>query len=72
MAKLGEVCKVSPSTKNIERQGAWLLNLDMVEQQTGRVVCIKGGLAPSGKLPGGCESLIVVPPGRKRERGDAS
>ena len=36
------------------------------------VVCIKGGLAPSGKLPGGCESLIVVPPGRKRERGDAS
>ena len=38
MAKLGEVCKVSPSTKNIERQGAWLLNLDMVEQQTGQVV----------------------------------
>lgn len=38
MAKLGEICKVSPSTKNIERQGAWLLNLDMVEQQTGRVV----------------------------------
>ena len=38
MAKLGEVCEVSPSTKNIERQGAWLLNLDMVEQQTGRVV----------------------------------
>lgn len=38
MAKLGEVCKVSPSTKNIERQGAWLLNLDMVEQETGRVI----------------------------------
>lgn len=38
MAKLGEVCKVSPSTKNIEHQGAWLLNLDMVEQQTGRVI----------------------------------
>ena len=38
MAKLGEVCKVSTSTKNIERQGAWLLNLDMVEQQTGRVI----------------------------------
>ena len=38
MAKLGEVCKVLPSTKNIERQGAWLLNLDMVEQQTGRVI----------------------------------
>ncbi len=38
MAKLGEVCKVSPSTKNIKRQGAWLLNLDMVEQQTGRVI----------------------------------
>ena len=41
MAKLGEVCKVSPSTKNIERQGAWLLNLDMVEQQTGRVIKYK-------------------------------
>ena len=38
MAKLGEVCKVSPSTKSIKRQGAWLLNLDMVEQQTGRVI----------------------------------
>lgn len=38
MAKLGEVCKVSPSTKNIKRQSAWLLNLDMVEQQTGRVI----------------------------------
>ena len=38
MAKLGEVCKVSPSTKNINRQSAWLLNLDMVEQQTGRVI----------------------------------
>ena len=38
MAKLGEACKVSPSTKNIERQGAWLLNLDMVEQETGRVI----------------------------------
>ena len=41
MAKLGEICKVSPSTKNIERQGAWLLNLDMVEQQTGRVIKYK-------------------------------
>ena len=38
MAKLGEVCKVSPSTKNIKRQSACLLNLDMVEQQTGRVI----------------------------------
>lgn len=38
MAKLGEVCKVSQSTKNIKRQSAWLLNLDMVEQQTGRVI----------------------------------
>lgn len=37
MAKLGEVCKVSPSRKSINRQKAWLLNLDMVEQQTGRV-----------------------------------
>ena len=38
MAKLGEVCKVSASTKMIDRSKAWLLNLDMVEQQTGRVV----------------------------------
>ena len=38
MAKLGEICKVSPSTKAIVRQSAWLLNLDMVEQQTGRVI----------------------------------
>ena len=38
MAKLGEVCKVSASTKMIDKSKAWLLNLDMVEQQTGRVV----------------------------------
>ena len=37
MAKLGEVCRISPSTKSISRQNAWLLNLDMIEQQTGRV-----------------------------------
>lgn len=38
MAKLGEVCKVSASTKMIDKSKAWLLNLDMVEQQTGRVI----------------------------------
>ena len=38
MAKLGEICKVSASTKMIDKSKAWLLNLDMVEQQTGRVV----------------------------------
>lgn len=38
MAKLREVCKVSASTKMIDKSKAWLLNLDMVEQQTGRVV----------------------------------
>ena len=38
MAKLGEVCKVSASTKMIDKSKAWLLNLDVVEQQTGRVV----------------------------------
>ena len=32
MAKLGEVCKVSASTKMIDKSKAWLLNLDMVEQ----------------------------------------
>ena len=37
MAKLGEVCRISPSTKSISRQNAWLLNLDMIEQRTGRV-----------------------------------
>ena len=50
MAKLGEVCKVSPSTKNIKRQSAWLLNLDMVEQQTGRVIEYK--YAGEGDLNG--------------------
>lgn len=38
MAKLGEVCKVSASTKMIDKSKAWLLNLDMVEQQTGQIV----------------------------------
>ncbi len=38
MAKLGEVCKVSASTKMIDKSKEWLLNLDMVEQQTGRAV----------------------------------
>lgn len=38
MAKLGEVCKVSASSKMLDKSKAWLLNLDTVEQQTGRVV----------------------------------
>lgn len=38
MAKLGEVCKVSASSKMIDKSKAWLLNLDMVEQQTGQII----------------------------------
>ena len=38
MAKLGEVCEVSPSKKQLSGETFWLLNLDMVEQQTGSVI----------------------------------
>ena len=38
MAKLGEICKVSASTKIIDKSSVWLLNLDMIEQQTGQII----------------------------------
>ena len=38
MAKLGEVCKVAGSLKEISENQIWLLNLDAIEQQTGKVL----------------------------------
>ena len=38
MTKLGEVCKISASSDIINSNEVWLLNLDMVEQQTGRII----------------------------------
>ena len=38
MAKLGEVCKVAGSSKEISENQIWLLNLDAIEQQTGKVL----------------------------------
>lgn len=37
MARLGDVIKIKPSTASLKGERIWLLNLDMVEQQTGRV-----------------------------------
>ena len=36
--KLGDVVTVSSSTKKLTRENFWLLNLDMVEQQTGNII----------------------------------
>lgn len=38
MARLGDVVKISPSTAPQTGEQHWLLNLDMVEQQTGRII----------------------------------
>lgn len=38
MAKIGDVVKVSPSSNKLKDEKCWLLNLDMVEQQTGNVI----------------------------------
>ena len=38
MVKLGEVCKVAGSSKEISENRIWLLNLDAIEQQTGKVL----------------------------------
>lgn len=38
MAKLGEVCKVAGSSKEISENQIWLLNLDAIEQRTGKVL----------------------------------
>ena len=37
MARLGDGIKIKPSTVSLKGERIWLLNLDMVEQQTGRV-----------------------------------
>ena len=37
MARLGDVIKIKPSTASLKGERIWLLNLDMVEQQTGCV-----------------------------------
>ena len=38
MAKLGDVCTISSSNAPIASHQIWLLNLDMVEQQTGNII----------------------------------
>ena len=38
MARLGDVCTISSGNKQIFDDRIWLLNLDMVEQQTGNIL----------------------------------
>ena len=38
MARLGDVVKIEASSKSVVGDRFWLLNLDMVEQQTGNVI----------------------------------
>lgn len=38
MARLGDVVKISSSSKKLDGEKFWLLNLDMVEQQTGDII----------------------------------
>ncbi|MEY8232898.1 restriction endonuclease subunit S [Oscillospiraceae bacterium 50-16] len=38
MVRLGDVVTVSASTKKLDSEEIWLLNLDMVEQQTGYII----------------------------------
>ena len=38
MARLGEVLKIEASREKHDAESYWLLNLDMVEQQTGRII----------------------------------
>ena len=38
MAKLGDVCKIAGSSESIPEDQIWLLNLDAVEQQTGKIL----------------------------------
>ena len=38
MARLGDVLKIEASSKQVVGDRFWLLNLDMVEQQTGNVI----------------------------------
>ena len=36
--RLGDVCKIKASNAPIDGERFWLLNLDMVEQQTGNII----------------------------------
>lgn len=38
MAKLGDICTISSSNAPMANDQSWLLNLDMVEQQTGEII----------------------------------
>ena len=38
MARLGDIISISASTRQIDDEQIWLLNLDMVEQQTGNIL----------------------------------
>ena len=38
MARLGDIVKIEASSKSVVSDKCWLLNLDMVEQQTGNVI----------------------------------
>ena len=38
MVRLGDVCEISSSKANLTDDKIWLLNLDMVEQQTGKII----------------------------------
>lgn len=38
MARLGDIVKISSSSKQLDGDKFWLLNLDMVEQQTGAII----------------------------------
>ena len=38
MVRLGDVCEISSSKTNLTDDKIWLLNLDMVEQQTGKII----------------------------------
>ena len=50
MAKLGDYVSIKASSKQLNGDAFWLLNLDMVEQQTGRV--IEYNYVPVDKLNG--------------------
>ena len=38
MVRLGDIVRITPSTKRLGGERYWLLNLDMIEQQTGRIL----------------------------------
>lgn len=50
MARLGDVATISASSQKIDNERIWLLNLDMVEQQTGTIIAYN--YVPKGELNG--------------------